>query len=315
MRRTQYVPMRFHFDFSAGQILWTLTFAGLLVLLVVLLGRDRARRFPWFTASMALMALRMIAGRLLADRMPPLVSSEIFLVLSALASIIALGVVVEIARRAFKGAGRVAWIVWALILLAVSGAIVAKWGPWPAWTTLMAGSKLAVLRAMQFFAQKTDLAADTLAIQVGLLVILLGRRYYAGFRSHAQQLAIGLSTASIGQIAVRIIWQQIAAHTTVHAQTDYERVMGLQDKLYNANNAVYLAVLLWWIVCLWIDEPGSAVAEGATQEASFGMGEATAELEPAPGDSGGEKAPAAEQSASIGSASGTMIAMKPKADG
>ena len=47
--------MHFNFDFSTAQVLWTLTFAALLVLLVVLLGRDRAQRFPWFTASIAMM--------------------------------------------------------------------------------------------------------------------------------------------------------------------------------------------------------------------------------------------------------------------
>jgi hypothetical protein len=36
--------MHLNFDFSAVQILWTLTFAGLLVLLVVLLGRDREQK-------------------------------------------------------------------------------------------------------------------------------------------------------------------------------------------------------------------------------------------------------------------------------
>ena len=268
--------MHFHFDFSAGQVLWTFTFAALLVLLVVLLGRDRARRFPWFTASMVLMALRMITGRLLADRMPPITFNEIYLVLSDLASIVALGVVVEIARRAFKGASRVAWIAWAGVLLAVSAVILAKWGPWPAWKTLTAGSQLSVLRAMQLFAQKTDLLAGTLVIQIGFLVVFFGRRFRAGFRSHAQQIVIGLSTASMAQIAVRLIWQEIAMHTTIHAQAEYERVMGLQEKLFNANNAVYLAALAWWIVCLWIDEPGSAAA-GATTDDLIGAGEISAE--------------------------------------
>ena len=41
--------MHFNFGFTTIQVLWTLTFAALLVLLVVLLGRDRARRYPWFT--------------------------------------------------------------------------------------------------------------------------------------------------------------------------------------------------------------------------------------------------------------------------
>jgi hypothetical protein len=258
--------MHFHFDFSAGQILWTLTFAGLLVLLVVLLGRDRARRFPWFTASMVMMALRMVASRLLADRMPPITFNEIFLSLSDLASIVAIGVIVEIARRAFRRSGRIAGIVAALIVLGIGGFVTAKWGPWPAWKTLMAGSQLSVLRLMQLFAQKTDLLADTLTIQLGLLVVLFGRRFGAGFRSHTQQIAIGLSTASTGQLLVRLIWQQIAMHTTIHTQADYTRVMGLQEKFYNANNVVYLAAILWWIVCLWIDEPGAVVAANSEQQ-------------------------------------------------
>jgi hypothetical protein len=34
----------------------------------------------------------------------------------------------------------------------------------------------------------------------------------------------------------------------------------LAGKIFNANGAVYLAVLVWWIVCLWIDEPGTTAA-------------------------------------------------------
>jgi hypothetical protein len=36
--------------------------------------------------------------------------------------------------------------------------------------------------------------------------------------------------------------------------------MGLLEKLFNANSVVYVAVLVWWIVWLWMDEPGTAVA-------------------------------------------------------
>jgi hypothetical protein len=250
--------MHFNFNFSANQILWTLTFAGLLVLLVVLLGRDRVRRFPWFTAAMVMMALRMIASRLLAARMPQITFSEIFLSLSDLASLIAIGVVMEIARKAFRRAGRTAWIVASVILLGIAGTVMAKWGPWPAWKTLMAGSEISTLRVMQLFAQKTDLLGDVLVIQLGVLVVLFGRKFGAGFRSHTQQIVIGLSTASIGQLAMRLVWQQIAVHTTIHSQAEYARVMGLEEKFYNANSVIYVVVLVWWIVCLWIDEPGTA---------------------------------------------------------
>jgi hypothetical protein len=260
--------MHFHFDFSDGQIIWTLTFAGLLVLLVVLLGRDRARRYPWFTFSMVMLALRMVTSRLLAQRMPPTTFNQIFLSLSDLAALVSIGVIVEIARRAFSRAGRVAWIVAGIVVFGIGGVITAKWGPWPAWKTLVAGSEISALRLMQLFAQKADLLADTLTIQLGLLVVLFGRRFGAGFRSHTQQIAIGLSTASTGQLLVRFIWQQIALHTTIHTQADYTRVMGLEEKFYDANNVVYLAALVWWIVWLWFDEPVAAVAANNGQQSA-----------------------------------------------
>jgi hypothetical protein len=257
--------MPFHFDFSAGQIIWTLTFAGLLVLLVVLLGRDRAQRYPWFTFSMVMLALRMVTSRLLAQRMPPTTFNQIFLSLSDLAALVSIGVLVEVARRAFSRAGITARTVAGIIVLGIGGVVMAKWGPWPPWKTLIAGSELSVLRLMQLFAQKADLLADVLTIQLGLLVVLFGRRYGAGFRSHTQQIAIGLSTASTAQLMVRLIWQLIALHTTVNSRADYDHVMGLEEKFYNANNVVYLAVLIWWIVWLWFDEPGAATAGTAAE--------------------------------------------------
>jgi hypothetical protein len=269
--------MHFNFNFSANQILWTLTFAGLLVLLVVLLGRDRVRRFPWFTAAMVMMALRMIASRLLAARMPQITFSEIFLSLSDLASLVAIGVVMEIARKAFRRAGRTAWIIAAVIMLGIGGTVMAKWGPWPAWKTLMAGSEISTLRIMQLFAQKTDLLADMLVIQLGVLVVLFGRKFGAGFRSHTQQIVIGLSTASIGQLAMRMVWQQIALHTTIHSQAEYARVMGLEEKFYNANSVIYVVVLVWWIVCLWIDEPGTTPTAALTNNTKGTLSSSTEE--------------------------------------
>jgi len=254
--------MHFNFDFSAAQILWTLTFAGLLVLLVVLLGRDRARRFPWFTALTVMMALRMVTSRLLSQRMSPIAFDEIFLGLYDLTVIVSLGVAVEIARRAFKDARRAAWIAGTLVVLAIGGVIMVKWGPWPSWKTLIAGSHLSALRLMQLFAQKGDLLSDMLFIEIGLLVAFFGRCFHAGWRSHTQQIAIGLSTASITQSAIRLIWQQIALHTTVQSQDQYTRIMSLEQKFFSASQAVYVAVLLWWIACLWIDEPDGAVAAG-----------------------------------------------------
>jgi hypothetical protein len=252
--------MHFNFAFTAIQVLWTLTFAAHLVLLVVLLGRDRARRFPWFTTGIVLVALRLVSSRLLYGRLPSIAMSAIFIVLADLSAIAGLLVVLELARRAFGRAQRRTWILWTLVLVALGGGVLGGWGPWPAWKSLAVDSPLAVLGLMQLLAQKTGLLVDVLTVALGLLVVLFGRRYGAGWRSHAQQIVIGLSTASLGQLAVQIIWQIIARTASPHSQAEYERIVGLREKLFNANSFVYLAVLIWWIACLWMDEPGAVPA-------------------------------------------------------
>jgi hypothetical protein len=248
-----------HSFFSAAQLLWTLTFAAQLVLLVVLLGRDRARRFPWFTCSIALVALQLLGSRLLAGRLPPLTLNEIFIPFEDLAAIVSLLVLVELTRRAFAGVARRLWIGWALGLVALAACLLWVWGPWPSWKTLAADSTLATLRLMQLAAEKGNMLADLLAVEAGLLVAALGSRFKAGWRSHPQRILIGLSTAAIAQLAVQGIWQLIALKAAPHNVAEYERILGLGSKLVNANKAVYVLVLVWWIACLWKDEPGEAV--------------------------------------------------------
>lgn len=258
--------MHFHFDFSAVQILWTLTFAAILVLLVVLLGRDRARRFPWFTTSMVLIALRLLASRMLYGRLAPISMSTIFLTMALIAGLVNLLVLVELARRAFSRASRLAWTIATLILLTVGAAVLAAWGPWPALKSLAVDSTLSRLRLMQFAAQKLDLLVDVLTMQLCVLVVVAGRRFYAGFCSHAQQIVIGLSTAALAQVVVRGIWQLIAIHAAPQSQEEYQKIIGLQEKLYNASSAVFVAVLIWWIICLWLNEPGTAAPATSTAE-------------------------------------------------
>jgi hypothetical protein len=252
--------MHFNFDWSTGQVLWTLTFAALLVLLVVLLGRDRTRRFKWFTISIVLVTLRLLASRMLFGRLAPLTASEIFITLADLATIVSLLVVAELAWRAFGGAQRRTWIIGTLAVLAVGAGVLAVWGPWPAWKTLTADSQLAVLRLMQMAAQKGSMLSDVLTVELGLLVVVFGRRFKAGWRSHTQRIVIGLSTAAMAQLAVQGVWELIALKAVPHSQAEYERILGLREKLFNANEVAYVAVLVWWIVCLWIDEPKAAVA-------------------------------------------------------
>jgi len=250
------------FHFTAVQILWTFTFAAQLVLLVVLLGRDRIKRFPWFTLGIALMALRLLASRLLLNRLPPITLSSIFIAMADVSAIVGLLVVIEMARRAFARVQRHIWLAGALAVLLPALIVLAAWGPWPPRQTLVANSALALLRLMQLGAQKLDLLIDLLTVELGLLVVLLGRRFGSGWRTHVQRVVVGLSTASIGQIAVEAIWQFIAKTAVPHSQAEYDRIVGLRDKLFNANGLLYIAVVVWWIVVLWMDENGSSDANG-----------------------------------------------------
>jgi len=75
---------------------------------------------------------------------------------------------------------------------------------------------------MELIGQRGDLLASLLAIELGILVALFGRRFHAPWRSPTQQLVIGLSTAAIAQLAVRGIWQAIALKVTVHSRAEYD---------------------------------------------------------------------------------------------
>lgn len=266
--------MHFNFHFTAVQVLWTLTFASLLVLLVVLLGRDRIRRFPWFTTGIVLVTFRLLINRLLHDRLPPITMGEIAITLSLISALVSLVILIEMARKAFRGASARSWLLWTIGLLILGGLVVWKWGPWPNFHTIAFDSLIAKLQFMQFLSVKIGLLVDALSIGLGVLVIALGHRYGAGWRSHVQRIVIGLSTASLSQMTAQGIWQVIAHHTSPHSQAEYERVLGIQEKLLNTNSAVYVLVLVWWIICLWNDEPGSLRQAEIGQTSSAEVGEA-----------------------------------------
>jgi hypothetical protein len=282
--------MHFNFEFSAAQVLWTLTFAALLVLLVVLLGRDRVRRFPWFTASIALMGVLLLTTQVLLSKMSRFTGTEIFLILSNLEVVVSLLVLVELARRSFRGMGKLGWIIGTLVIAAVGAAVLVFWGPWPAWKTLTASSELATIRLMDLAVDKGILFSSVVTVELGLLITLFGRRFGAGWHSHAQRIAIGLSTAALAQLTLRASMQAISTQTHIHSQAEYEHVMDLREKLIHGNNAVYLGVLAWFIASMWFDEPGTTSA---------------AEAEPAEGDAAQEALEAADESESHPENTGT----------
>jgi hypothetical protein len=264
--------MHFNFNFSTGQILWTLTFAALLVLLVVLLGRDRVRRFPWFTASILVMTLDLLANRLLLGKLPRITISTIVIVLGNIEMLVGLLVLVELARKTFKGAGRRNLAIGTAALAVVGGAVLTFWKPWLPWRDLVANPRVAVLNVMLVIAAPRDtllvarglgkgnLLVCCLTLGLAIAIVVFGRRFHAGWRSHKQQIMIGLSGIAISWLTVQAAWQIVATTVQIHSRAQYEQIVAFSDKLIDANRTVYIAALVWWIVCLWIDEPGATPA-------------------------------------------------------
>lgn len=272
--------MHFHLGMNASNVIWIITFAAELVLLVVLLGRERIQRFPWFTASIGVMALRLMTAKLLNGRLPQITMAGIFILLADLSAILAIAVLIEIARRSFAGAGGRAWAMGATIMALPGIATLALWGNWPPWATLATHSEMAMLGLGQLVAQKLGLFGDVTSVALCVAVVLLGARFGAGHRSHAQQLVMGLAAAALSQIGVQATWEFIAKTAAPHTMAEYQHVLAIRDRLFDANGAIYSAVILWWIVCLWFDEPGKGPSAAETAGADAGNADGHAPDEP-----------------------------------
>src|SRR6185437_10342242 len=117
------------------------------------------------------------------------------------------------------------------------------------------------LRFLQMFSQKGGIFAAILAVELGILVVFLGRRFHAGWRSHPQRIAIGLSAAAMALLATRALLEAVGTHVSIHSRQDLTRMFAFQDRIANANSAIYLLVLIWWIGSLWIDEPAGRASK------------------------------------------------------
>jgi hypothetical protein len=133
---------------------------------------------------------------------------------------------------------------------------------------------MAILRLMQIAGQKADIFVCLLTVGVALLVLFFGRRLGTGLRSHPALLLIGLFAVSAIWLGVTVYWQHLT-HAIQPGMTreQYQQLLATSAQLFNGNRMALIVVQIWWIACLWIDEPGSAPGEPA---------EVAADLEPAP---------------------------------
>jgi len=271
--------MQFHLPFTVIQFIWIMIFASQLVLLVVLLGRDRCRRFPWFTASIVLSALRLLVAEMLFERMPLIPYNAISLSLACLAVLVSLAVLVELGRLIYCDSSRRNWLISAVGLFAVGGSSVASWGPWPTWQNLNLQTQIGVLRGMQLAAVKGELLVAIVALALAFFLVCTRRGGGVGVgakgvggRYHPQRILLGISTYSIALIATLALRQWIALSANSHplSHAEFERIQDLMERLTNVPYTVLIPVQIWWIYSLWTDEPGTTMpgAEANAEAAS-----------------------------------------------
>jgi len=247
---------------NVEQILWALILAGHLILLIVLMGRNRVSRFPWFTAGIALSAVSLIANHLLHGKLTAIAFYWQSYTTLAIQAIVGIFILVELARRVFSSgkAGLIlkarGWIGWTMLTVAISIAAVWAWGPWPTMAALKAQPAQIPLLIVILTGMKGELFVALLTAQITLLLLIFGRRFGYGWRSHPRQIALGLSTNALSFLAVQGI-SDIIKHT-VHltSREEYARVVRLITNLENGRSAIWFVVLVWWIIWLWRDEPG-----------------------------------------------------------
>jgi hypothetical protein len=247
--------------FNVEQILWALVLAAHLVLLIVLLGRDRTARFPWFTAAIAISAVRLIADHLLHGKLTAIAFYWQTYSLGLAASIIGLLVLAELARRVFSSgrAGLIlkpkGWIGWGLVMFVSAVLVLWQWGPWPSWKALNAEPALLPLRLVWLTDLKFEIFLGVLTIETMLLLFLFGRRFGFPGTSHPQQIALGLSTSVIAQFTVQATSTSIQKSVHLTSQDQYDHIVKLLTNLDNGRFALWFLVIVWWTFWMWRDDP------------------------------------------------------------
>jgi hypothetical protein len=260
-----------HWNFE--QVLWALVLAAHLVLLIVLLGRDRSSRFPWFTAAIGFSAVHLIADHLLHGKLTTLAFYWQSYTAILVDTILGLLVLIELCRRVFSSgkAGRIlnarGWLGWILVTGCIAVSAVWFWGPWPAWKALTQEPKQLPLLLVVLTAMKGQLFLSIVTVEIGLLLRIFGKRFGYGWRSHAQQIALGLSTYALGFLAVQITTDIMKRHLHLTSREQYEHIVRLFSNLDNGRFALWFLVLAWWIVWLWRDDPDDPSHAGGALEA------------------------------------------------
>ena len=261
--------MHLPFAVTAHQLLWTLTFAAYLVLLVVFVARKLYCRLPFFTALTVLLELRLLAENLLTGRLAMLDLQKVLLAFADLSALVSILVAFELWQKVFgKASCRFRKISLSLGTLA-SIALLIGWGPWltPARIApALAPLSVKILNAMVLFAaprgtllvfsgiDKGNLLAAILLLLAGTQILIQRRRTGTRFNAEAVLVSVATTFTSLFWLGTQLCWQILVRTTHFHSREEYTQFLDLGGRFILANHVVNLLAILWWIGWLWFDE-------------------------------------------------------------
>lgn len=257
--------MNSHLHFNQLQIIFTLLLAGQFVLLVVLFGRDRARFYPWFTASIMLASLKELVERILYERVALIPLEFIKNSLAVLSVLLALGVLIELAPRLFPSVRLRNRILAAGAIALLTALCVYLWGPWAANGDIGFISQIGVINLLIIIASHgQQVLVPCATVLLGLLVLFAARHKPGFWRSHAVRILAGLTTLALTFLVVRATGQSIAITANAHGmtQTEFTHIKDLLDQLRTLPLVTLILVQVWWIYALWKDEKGRDQGSG-----------------------------------------------------
>src|ERR1700761_7008201 len=156
------------------QILWAMVLAAHLLLLIVMMGRERIARFRWFFAWITLSAATLVANHMLHGKLTTVAFYWQTYSALVIESILGVMVLLELARQIFSSgrAGLIVkangWIGWTMVTVAIAAAAVWAWGPWPSKAALQAEKDQLPLLIVILIGMKGQLLVSILMVEVAL---------------------------------------------------------------------------------------------------------------------------------------------------
>jgi len=240
--------------------------AGHLILLVVLMGRDRVRLFPWFTALTVASTLELLAEHLLNDKLTTLATYWVNFSAMIVVWVLGVLVLVELSRRIFSSgkAGLIlkprGWGGWSLVTVGLALLAVWFWGPWPTWQALQMEYKTEPVQfkimILVLTATRGQMVLAILTVEVVLLFAIFAKRFGFDWRTHPRQIALGLVVNALGILSISGIAEYLKHYRDLSNPEVLRQSQALVENAEKGRHILGVLVLAWWIVCLWKDKPG-----------------------------------------------------------